>query len=147
MTINNLQRAIVGVQPYVFDFDPRPGSKDFNELAAACNSEMSTRYIIIDPILDALGWRLSNPSECVVENVTEGGKPDYTLFDCNGEAVIVIEAKRIDGDTRYEGYNEQLADYADSYPAVDVAVITNGQYWDNPLLRRWRGRTRISWKW
>lgn len=91
---------------------------------------MSTRYIIIDPILNALGWRLSNPSECIVENFTDGGKPDYTLFDDQGEAAIVIEAKRIDGNTRYEGYLAKLADYADSYPAVDVAVITNGQYWD-----------------
>jgi len=129
MTISNLQRAIVGVQPYVADFDSRTGF-DYNYQAAANNSEMSTRYIIIDPILNALGWKLSNPSECVVENVTEGGNPDYTLFDHNGEAVIVIEAKRIDGDTRYKGYRKQLADYADSYPAVDVAVITNGQYWD-----------------
>lgn len=130
MTISNLQRAIVGVQPYVAGFDPQTGS-DYNHQAAANNSEMSTRYIvIIDPILNALGWRLSNPSECIVENVTEGGKPDYTLFDHDGEAVIVIEAKRIDGDTRYGGYKEQLAGYADSYPAMDVAVITNGQYWD-----------------
>lgn len=129
MAISNLQQVIVGVQPYVADFDPRTGS-GFNYQADANNSEMSTRYIIIDPILNALGWRLSNPSGCIVENITEGGKPDYTLFDHNGEAVIVIEAKRIDGDTRYEGYNQQLADYADSYPAVDVAVITNGQYWD-----------------
>lgn len=73
---------------------------------------------------------MSNPSEYIVENVTEGGKPDYTLFDHNGQAVIVIEGKRTDGDTRYGGYREQLAVSADSYPTVDVAAITNGQYWD-----------------
>ena len=130
MTIKNLQRAIVGVRPYVDEYDPRRGPNFYNDQAAANNSEMSTRYILIDPILNALGWELSNPSECVVENVTEGGKPDYTLLDEEGEAVIVIEAKRIDGYTRYSGYNEQLGRYADSYPAIDVAVITNGQYWD-----------------
>ncbi|MCY3693168.1 MAG: hypothetical protein OXI54_03900 [Chloroflexota bacterium] len=130
MTINNLRQAIVGVQQYVAEFDPQPGSNHYNYQAAANNSEMSTRYIIIDPILNALGWCLSNPSECIVENFTEGGKPDYTLLDDEGEAVIVIEAKRIDGDTRYKGYSAQLARYADSYPAIDVAVITNGQYWD-----------------
>ena len=130
MTVNNLRHAIVGVQQYVAEFDPQPGSNYYNYQAAANNSEMSTRYIIIDPILNALGWRLSNPSECVVENFTDGGKPDYTLFNDEGEAVIVIEAKRIDGDTRDEGYNERLGDYAASYPAIDVAVLTNGRYWD-----------------
>ena len=130
MTFNNLQRTIADVQPYVEEFDPQPRSGHYNRQAAANNSEMSTRYIIIDPILNALGWRLSNPHECIVENVTEGGQPDYTLYDKYGRAVIVIEAKRIDGDTRYEGYNEQLAGYAASCPTVVVAVITNGQYWD-----------------
>ena len=130
MTINNLEQAIVAVQLYVAEFDPQRGPDYYNYQAAANNSEMSTRYIIIDPILNALGWRLSNPYECVVENFTDGGKPDYTLLDDKGEAVIVIEAKRIDGDTRDEGYNKRLADYADSYPAVDVAVLTNGRYWD-----------------
>ena len=117
ITVNNLRRAIVGVQRYVAEFDPQPGSNHYNYQAAANNSEMSTRYIIIDPILNALGWRLSNPSECIVENFTEGGKPDYTLLDDEGKAVIVIEAKRIDGDTRYKGYSEQLGPLCRQLPS------------------------------
>ncbi|MYC36172.1 MAG: hypothetical protein F4X66_04575 [Chloroflexi bacterium] len=125
MTINNLRRTIAGVQPYV---EEQPGSSYYNSQVAANNGEISTRYIIIDPVLNALGWQLSNPSECIVENVTEGGRPDYTLKDEYGRAVIVIEAKRIDSNTRYEGHYKQLFGYAASYPAVEVAVITNGQY-------------------
>ena len=128
MSIDRVQQPIQKIQEYVFDF--YLGPDDFNLDAPANNSEMSTRYIIIDPVLRALGWDLSDPSQCIVENVTEGGFPDYTLLDHRGTPVIVVEAKRIDRDTRYAGYRDKVAGYGDSIPSANVVVITNGQYWD-----------------
>ncbi len=128
MNLDKVQQAIHEVQEHVFDF--YRGPDDLNLDAPANNSEMSTRYMIIDPVLRALGWDLSNPSQCIVENVTEVGRPDYTLLDHQGTPVIVVEAKRIDRDTRYAGYQDKVADYGDSIPSINVVVITNGQYWD-----------------
>ena len=122
-------RAIKSVQPHVWEFDTGRNTQ-WNYDAAANNSEMSTRYILIDPILKALGWNLSDPLQCVVENFTNSGKPDYTLYNRRGRPRIVIEAKRICEDTRYEGHNKQLLKYAQEYQALYAAVLTNGRYWD-----------------
>lgn len=60
--------------------------------------ETRTRYAVIDPILEALGWDLANPSQVRVEYVVEvSGKMrrvDYALFS-KGKPAVLVEAKKL----------------------------------------------------
>ena len=139
MSWREVEKAIMRVQPYVFEFQPNPPISDIIQGAEANNHEESTRYIIIDPILRALGWDLSNPKECVVQYDIHRGKPrfqpsgaryiDYVLLDHEGKPTIAIEAKRIDTDTRSEEFLDKMEEYIEGMKTVRAAVLTNGQYW------------------
>ncbi len=95
----------------------------------AGNSEMSTRYILIDPILRALGWDLSDPQQCVVDyNLPSGMRPDYFLFGRDGLLIAIIEAKRIDEHTDNTEHWYQIDDYAE-FQKPRLACVTNGEYW------------------
>ena len=102
--------------------------------------------MVIDPILRALGWNLSNPAECVVEyEVSRRGnypatRVDYVLKNAAGEPAIVIEAKRIDVESDDERALGQMERYLQDIPTATVAVVTNGQYWN---IARKEGN---SWK-
>jgi predicted type IV restriction endonuclease len=57
-------------------------------------NEESTRYALIDPILEALGWEINNPKYVRVEcSQDSGGKPDYALLK-KGRPLCYVEAKR-----------------------------------------------------
>ena len=129
MSIAQVRAAIERVKPHVLEYQPHPPNGPCSYDAPANNSEMSTRYIIIDPILRSLGWDLSDPTQCVVDNVTANGLPDYILLNHKGERVIVIEAKRIRENTRCNKHIDQAAKYTGVIPEARVLVLTNGQYW------------------
>ena len=105
MSQREVEHAIRNVQKHILDFQPDPPRGPINYDAPANNHETSTRYIIIDPILRALGWDLSDPLDCVVDRRVEirskrrcFGYPDYVLLGSpfgthTGEPVIVVEAK------------------------------------------------------
>ena len=61
------------------------------------SKEVRTRYALIDPILQALGWNLSDPSYVQLEYETKDQpKPprvDYALLSTTGKPVILVEAK------------------------------------------------------
>ena len=63
--------------------------------------EMRTRYAVIDPILQALGWDLANPSQVRVEHVVEVSgemkRVDYALLS-KGEPAVLVEAKKLSPD-------------------------------------------------
>lgn len=107
-------------------------------LELAANHETMTRYMIVDPILRALGWHLSDPTQCIVEcpiydNENEGRllyRVDYVLFNSRKEPVILVEAKNIQWHTRNEEYWDQMDDYIDCFSGLHAAVLTNGEYWD-----------------
>ena len=60
--------------------------------------EIRTRYTLIDPILQALGWNLDDPSLVQIEYPTTlGANPsriEYALLS-NEEPVVLVEAKRL----------------------------------------------------
>lgn len=60
-------------------------------------SEALTRYVLIDPILRALGWNTEDPEQVIPEFPTETGKPDYALIS-EKEPQIMIEAKLLGKD-------------------------------------------------
>ncbi len=45
------------------------------------DSEGQTRVILIDPILNALGWQTNNPNSVRHEYEMGNGKADYALID------------------------------------------------------------------
>ena len=156
------------MKPYLDEFQKfGSGSGDYNEKAPVNNSELSTRYIAIDPILRALGWDLGNPKQCMVEYRLERRRawplfPDYVFFDPQNSPVAIVEAKKIFIDTReYENWH-QLGKYHGTMESqsqtqsVKVVAVTNGQYWtigfpddeweydirpesENPLAIQWQG--------
>ena len=100
--LQNVEDAIRRVRDYIHSYQP-PGPGSIGNLkASVANSEMSTRYTVIDPVLRSLGWDLSDPSQCVVEKIAgqkRGRDPyprvDYALLGRDGMVAALVEAKRI----------------------------------------------------
>ena len=136
MSKAEVEHAIIAAQKHVAEFQPNPPRGRVKTKAPVNNHETSTRYVVIDPILRALGWDLSNPAECVVEfEVARSGnyqatRVDYVLKDATGEPAIVIEAKRIDVESDDERALDQMERYLQDIPTATMAVVTNGQYWN-----------------
>ena len=96
-------------------------------------NEATTRNVVINPMLEALGWDLRNLDRCGYEIDPKGElwgkKPaDYVLAAPNGRTVIVIEAKQMYNRLATEREEEQLAGYAEGLLS-GVAVLTNGIDW------------------
>lgn len=60
--------------------------------------EIRTRYALVDPILQALGWNIFDPSQVRIEHETTNQsnphRVDYALFS-EGKPVIIVEAKML----------------------------------------------------
>ena len=126
MCLADIEQTIKKVIPHV------------NTDSLAANHETSTRYMIIDPILRALGWDLSDPEQCIVEcpiypAEEESAYPvfrlDYLLLDSAGKPAVLIEAKNILEDTRNQDFLDKMDEYLECFPEIQVGVLTNGEYW------------------
>ena len=126
MSIGTVEADIRRVRKQLDDYNRDDYGWSYNETA--------TRYILIDPVLRALGWDIYDLDECSVEWPMPFGKPigraDYVLGNSHGENIIVIEAKRLDvavgGEPR--GFENKLAGYTRGM-TNGVAVLTNGLVW------------------
>ena len=126
MSIGTVEAAIRRVRKQLADYDRDNYGWSYNETA--------TRYILIDPVLRALGWDIYDLDQCSVEWAMPPDKPigraDYVLGNSLDENVIVIEAKRMDvavgGEPR--GFENKLAGYTKGM-STGVAVLTNGLVW------------------
>jgi len=89
------------------------------------SNEASVKRVIIDPILEDLGW--DDPDHVKLEYPIERRFADYALLDDNGIVKIFIEAKDLGKlDTRGE---EQLFDYAVRGKQAPLLVFTDGAEW------------------
>ncbi|MCS7212789.1 MAG: hypothetical protein NZ927_00980 [Candidatus Calescibacterium sp.] len=61
------------------------------------NNEMLTRYVLIDPVLRALGWDTEESNKVVPEINVFQGRPDYSLI-CDQKILVMIEAKALGTD-------------------------------------------------
>lgn len=89
-------------------------------------SEALTRYVLIDPILRALGWDTEDPEQVRPEFPTETGRPDYALMQ-EGKPQIMIEAKPLGTnlkDARRKGINYVVAE------GVPFFICTDGDVWE-----------------
>ncbi|MEM4185714.1 MAG: hypothetical protein QW801_00370 [Candidatus Caldarchaeum sp.] len=57
-------------------------------------NETLTRYVLVDPLLRALGWDTENPELLVPEMTTQAGRPDYTLLH-NGRKIAFVGVKAL----------------------------------------------------
>ena len=96
-------------------------------------NEATTRNVVINPMLEALGWDLRNLDQCGYEidpnGELWGQKPaDYVLWAPSGRTVVVVEAKRTANRLTTEKEEGQLAGYVEGILS-GVAVLTNGTEW------------------
>ena len=91
-------------------------------------NETRTRTALIDPLLSALGWDVSDPALVTPEYNVGNGRADYAL---NGSEVIpaaIVEAKRL-GHALSDDERMQMLNYANAR-GVRYAVVTDGNVWE-----------------
>ncbi|MBI3923677.1 MAG: hypothetical protein HY318_19815 [Armatimonadetes bacterium] len=90
--------------------------------------ETPTRTIIIDPLLEALGWDVRDPDEVQLEYPTVDGKSvDYALM-INGKPTLLVEAKSLDDALNDVKAITQVVGYA-ANDGIVWCVLTNGVKW------------------
>ncbi len=90
-------------------------------------SESATRYCLIDPLLAALGWDLSDPAQVLTEFNSGNGWADYAMAPGNGPPSLVVEAKSLFTPTAQgiaQSINYCLQD------GIKYFVVTNGDDWE-----------------
>lgn len=88
-----------------------------------CESEMLTRYMLIDPLLRELGWDFEDPEQVRPEYRR---KADYALLE-SGRVIFIIEAKKLNTPLR-EGVSQGIQ-YCIEEGAPYFAV-TDGRRWE-----------------
>lgn len=90
--------------------------------------ETPTRTIVIDPLLEALGWDVRDPDEVQLEHPTVDGKSvDYAL-KLNRKPVLLVEAKALDDPLNDVKAITQVVGYA-ANEGIVWCVLTNGITW------------------
>lgn len=90
--------------------------------------ETPTRTIIVDPLLEALGWDVRDPDEVQLEYPTVDGKSvDYALL-INLKPALLVEAKPLDDPLNDVKGITQVVGYA-ANDGIVWCVLTNGILW------------------
>jgi hypothetical protein len=87
-------------------------------------NETLTRYVLIDPLLRAMGWDTENPEHVQPETTTQAGRPDYTLI-LDGRKVAFVGAKALG---KQEDLIQQVS-YCVS-EGVRYFIATDGSKWE-----------------
>ncbi len=106
------------------------------------NSELQTRYGLIDPILRALGWDTGNLDELQVDYAAGNGRADYVIF-FNNKPHVVIEAKALG---LLSSNTPRQANAYCRHLGAAYFVCTDGDIWEvyryasqgGSLLARWQ---------
>ena len=114
----------------------RPLTDAINAVRAVINEhedklstdETKTRYILIDPILRALGWNVSCLGDVEVEYITqERKKVDYALLSSDGTPLVLVEAKRLNEPNESKNLSQLLMYCVEI--GVRYGVLTDGNHW------------------
>ncbi len=90
--------------------------------------ETPTRTILIDPILEVLGWDVRDPDIVQLEYTTIDGKSvDYAL-KINEKPVLLVEAKSLGDSLNDVKAITQVVGYA-SNAGIEWCILTNGILW------------------
>ena len=107
-------------------------------------NEYRTRLALIDPILNTLGWDVSDPKLVMPEYQVGSGRADYALLGEDGKPQAFIEAKRLGEMAEASRHETQLFTYAVTQ-GVRYAALTDGNRWifDNLTARFSDGESRL----
>ena len=94
---------------------------------ALSGNEIRTRVALIDPMLRALGWDVSDPRIVMPEYSAAGGRADYALLIEN-QPRVVIEAKHLN-EPLTQQHRIQVTTYANT-EGVKYAGLTDGNRWE-----------------
>ena len=90
-------------------------------------NETRTRMALIDPLMQALGWDVSDPALVTPEYEAGGGRADYALLRADGKPAAIIEAKHF-GAT-LGSHQMQMLTYAVAL-GIPYAGLTDGDRWE-----------------
>ena len=90
-------------------------------------TEAATRLAVIDPLLRALDWDVSDPRLITPEYPIESTRVDYALLSPKGTPVAVVEAKKLG--TALTAHRMQMLNYA-NIAGIPYAALTNGAAWE-----------------
>ena len=91
-------------------------------------NEYRTRLALIDPILNALGWDVSDPASVLAEYEVGKRRADYALLGDDGKPKALIEAKHLGEMANPARHEDQVFDYAFKQK-VRFAGLTDGDRW------------------
>ena len=90
--------------------------------------ETKTRYILIDPVLRALGWDVDTFEDVEVEYITiERKKVDYALLSSSQSPLVLVEAKRLNEPNQSKNVSQLLMYCVEA--GVRYGVLTDGNHW------------------
>ena len=90
-------------------------------------NETRTRMALIDPLMHALGWDVSDPGVVTPEYKVSDGWADYALLRPDGQPAATVEAKKL-GET-LAAHRMQMLNYANA-AGIDYAGLTDGNHWE-----------------
>ena len=90
-------------------------------------SEPLTRYALIDPMLQELGWNTDDPTQVVPEYRSKAGKADYALFGQGDQPTIIVEAKHL-GASLPDAVS-QVINYC-MQDGFEYFAVTDGARWE-----------------
>ena len=90
-------------------------------------NETRTRMALIDPLLTALGWDVSDPALVTPEYSVSGRWADYALLRPDGQPAATIEAKKL-GES-LTPHRMQMLNYSNA-SGVEYAGLTDGDHWE-----------------
>ena len=91
-------------------------------------NEIRTRTALIDPLLIALGWDVSDPALVTPEYSVGNGRADYALNGSEAIPAAIVEAKRL-GHALSDDERMQMLNYANAR-GVRYAAVTDGNIWE-----------------
>lgn len=95
--------------------------------SALQKSEAQTRYTLVDPLLRALGWDLSDPQQVLGEFQSDAGRADYALLGEASQPAVIVEAKRLGAPLT--AAVSQVINYCIK-DGFNYFAVTNGQRWE-----------------
>ena len=95
--------------------------------AALRENETRTRMALIDPLMHALGWDVSDPGAVTPEYKVGSGWADYALLRPDGKPAATVEAKKL-GEA-LASHRMQMLTYANA-SGIDYAGLTDGNHWE-----------------
>ena len=95
--------------------------------ASLRENETRTRMALIDPLLQALGWDVSDPGIVTPEYSVGASRADYALLEGDGSPAATVEAKKL-GEP-LASHRMQMLNYSNA-SGVEFAGLTDGDKWE-----------------